>query len=119
MGKSLEEAIAMKGYSENKCKRRKEKINGEILTVSEFCDKYGITDKSFAYRWINKGKDFEWILARWNEKENVPENYIDSNEYSRIIGVTRTHVQRMLKSGKLKGRKFGRKWYVLREQEGK
>ena len=45
MGKSLEEAIAMKGYSENKCKRRKEKINGEILTVSEFCDKYGITDK--------------------------------------------------------------------------
>ena len=115
MGKSLEEAIAMKGYSENKCKHRKEKINGEILTISEFCDKYGITDKSFAYRWISKGKDLEWILTRWIEKENVPEYYIDSLEYSKIIGVSRTHVQRMLSSGKLKGRKFGRKWYVIKE----
>lgn len=115
MGKSVEEAITMKGYSKDKCEHRKESIGGEILTISEFCEKYGITNKTFAYNWKNKGKDFEWILKRWNEKENIPENYIDSLEYSKIIGVSRTHVQRMIKSGKIKGEKFGRKWYIIKE----
>ena len=41
--------------------------------------------------------------------------HMTQNDFAKIIGVSRTHVQRMLSSGKLKGRKFGRKWYVIKE----
>lgn len=87
----------------------------EDITISEFCEKVGISDKSFAYRWIKKGISPEQVLKRWNEKENIPDYLMDCEEYAQSKGITSAYVRSKINKGEIKGEKRGRKWYVLKE----
>lgn len=89
--------------------------NGERTTISEVCELCGITDKSFAYRRFKKGQSLDEIIDAWAEKENIPENLIECSEYADKLGVCTASVTRMIREGKLKGMKRGRKWYILKE----
>lgn len=89
---------------------------GKSMTISEFADKYGITDKSFVYRKIKKGLSLEDILKEWDLKNNIPNHLIKLSKYAEIENITCASAARRINNGKIKGKKIGRKWYVIRKE---
>lgn len=104
-----------KVQSDNKTNNKIVIYNGERYSISKFCDAYGITDKSFAYRHFDKGEDAKTIIKLWNTKEDIPDYLMECSEYAEIHHITSHHVKRLINEGKIKGEKRGRKWYVLRK----
>lgn len=48
-------------------------------------------------------------------KEILGIKYYDANELVKIIGLSKNTILLYLKKGKIKGRKFGTKWFVTEE----
>lgn len=88
---------------------------GDRTSISEICEIYKITNKTFAYNRFKKGYSIEEIIRDWNEKENTPQYLMECSEYAKEIGVCTASVRRMIRDGKLEGEKRGRKWYVIRK----
>lgn len=88
--------------------------NGETITISEFADKYGISDKSFVYRKAEKGMSLDDILNEWRLKNNVPDFLMEVSEYAEKEQICMASVRRRIREGKVQGEKIGRKWYVVK-----
>ena len=90
---------------------------GDMYSASEFADKFGITSKSFVYnRLKNNHQTLEYILDDWNRIHDIPEHLIECSEYAQRKGVVIGSVNRMLREGRIKGEKVGRKWYVEKSE---
>lgn len=87
--------------------------NGDMYTASEFADKFGITEKNFVYRRLQKAQTLGYILADWNKIHNVPSHLRKKEDVAKELGVCVGTVTRLIKQGKLNGEKVGRKWYVV------
>lgn len=87
-------------------------FNESLYSASEFADKFGITDKSFVYRRLEKGQNLEYILNDWERIHNVPSGLIEVPDYANEHGVSSATVRRWINEGKVPGEKVGRKWYV-------
>lgn len=87
-------------------------FQGNTYTASEFADVFGITDKSFVYRRLQKGQTLEYILNDWTKIHNIPKGLIEVEDYANEKGVTSSCVKRWINQGKLNGEKVGRKWYI-------
>lgn len=98
--------------AENKHNTKFYYFNGEKFTASSFADKNNITDKTFVYRNLQKGKTLETILYEWNFKYNTPKGYVDCNTYAKSNNVSRTTVIRKIQKGNLKAKRVGKQWYV-------
>lgn len=123
---SIDRIDNSKGYSPDNCRWTTSKeqqknrdctklyeYQNKLYSASEFADIYNITDKTFVYRRLSKGQTLEYILNDWIRMNNVPKEYTSIEEYAKKVGLHYGSVTRMLRNGKLKGEKFGRKWYVL------
>lgn len=104
-----------KTQQKNKRTTVKYPFQGEMLTVSEFVEKYGITKEYFAYDRVKTGHSFEEILYEWTKTLNLPGNYIKVAEYANQMGVNPVTVREWIRSGKVLGERIGRKLYVIRK----
>lgn len=84
---------------------------GNDYSASEFADRYGI-EKSFVYLRVKKGQSLEEILNDWTQMHNIPDNLIKSTEYTSIKGISLAHTNRLIKKGKIKAVRIGRRWYI-------
>lgn len=91
-------------------------FRGEYLTISEFEEKYGITEKYFAYGRFKRGRTFDEILEEWNLQQNTPHHFMEVIDYARLENVHPATVKKWIRSGKLQGERIGRKWYVVRKE---
>lgn len=98
--------------AENKTNSTTYIYKGETFTASSFADENNITNKSFVYRNLKKGKTLETILYEWNFKYNTPKGYVDCNTYAKSNNVSRTTVIRKIQNGNLKAKRIGKQWYV-------
>ena len=118
-----------KGYSPRNCRfttAKEQMRNREITSLHEFCgclysasefaDLFGITDKSFVYRRLQKGETLEYILDDWTRMHKIPDYLIEVETYAEEKNVTPASVKRWINQGKIKGEKVGRKWYVCKQQ---
>jgi excisionase family DNA binding protein len=89
-------------------------FRGEKMTASHFADIHGIKDKSFVYGRLKRGRNLEQILFEFNCSKKLPEHLVECSEVAEQLGLCKTSVTRLIKQGKLKGEKIGRKWYVVK-----
>lgn len=89
---------------------------GDLLTISEFEEKYGITEKYFAYGRFKRGRSFDEILKEWSLSRNIPDYFVEAAEYAKQIGVHPSTVKKRIRCGQLSGERIGRKWYVTRKE---
>ena len=114
-----------KGYSPDNCRfatakeqqRNREittlyEFQGKEYTASEFADIFGI-EKSSVYRKLKKGQTLEDILHYWQNAHSMPDGLVDVAEYAKLKNTTVTTVNRWIKQGKVKAKKYGRKWYIF------
>lgn len=114
-----------KGYSPNNCRfataqeqmRNRNTVNryeycGNYYSPSEFADAFGISDKSFVYHRICRGKTFEQIRDDWMVAHDIPDGYIGASEYAKKHSVTTTTVYRWIESGNVQAERRGIKWYI-------
>lgn len=87
-----------------------------FYSASEFADLFGITDKSFVYRRIQKGDTLEYILNDWIRMHNIPDNLMEVEDYAKEKNVTSASVRRWINQGKVVGEKVGRKWYIVKQK---
>jgi len=43
---------------------------------------------------------------------NIPDNLIKSTEYASIKGISLAHTNRLIKKGKIKAIRIGKRWYI-------
>lgn len=92
---SIERIDNSKGYCPENCKwatayeqiRNRDctklyEYNNIMYSASEFADKYGITDKSFVYRRLEKKQPLSFILDEWNKMHNIPDYLMEVSEYA-------------------------------------
>lgn len=118
-----------KGYSPKNCRfttAKEQMRNREITSLHDFCgclysasefaDLFGITDKSFVYRRLQKGETLKYILNDWTRMHKIPDYLMEVETYAEEKNVTPASVRRWINQGKIKGEKVGRKWYVYKQQ---
>jgi len=54
-------------------------------------------------------------ISQINQLTKITEAYMTTKEASEALGISTETVRQWLKTGKLKGKKIGRKWWVERE----
>lgn len=91
-------------------------FRGEEITLSEFADKYGISDKSIVYRKSKRGAPLDVILNEWHLQHNLPDRLMEVSEYAEKAHICSASVRRQINEGKIQGEKIGRKWYVVRKE---
>lgn len=89
-------------------------FRGEQITASKFAKINGIKDVSIVYRKLKRGISLEQILYEFNFSKSLPEGVFEVDSVASEMGICRESVCRLIREGKLNGKKVGKKWYVVK-----
>ena len=79
--------------------------------IREWVDVFGIDG---VYVSFSGGKDSTVLLHIAKQiYPDIKAAFVDTLEYAKAKGVTRTTVCKWIKQGKLKAERYGRKWYIM------
>lgn len=70
--------------------------------------------KDYVYTRLKRGRNLYDIMYEWNCENSLPENLMKCSDVAKILGITQASVTRKITNGELKGKKIGRKWYVIK-----
>ena len=85
---------------------------GKKVSLSTFCEKYGITYSKFVTRHLERGLTTNEIIKIWKFRNGDHPNYYSMEEAEGIYKVDRQSLSKWIKSGKLKAEKVGNSWFV-------
>lgn len=119
-----------KGYSPENCRfttpieqmKNREGVStydyrGKKYTALNFANSFGITKPHFVYKELRNGKTLEEILDDWNLMQNIPSYYRESSDVAKELGVTSGHIKRLIRQGRIPGKKICNRWYVVDEKK--
>lgn len=86
--------------------------DGERMSVSAFCERYGITYQKFVARRLKRNVPSDIILKEWEFSKGTHIGYYDMEEAEKVYKKCSQTIKCWIDKGWIKAEKIGSHWYI-------